>query len=359
VTDTNGAPVTNAVVNITMEFGRMLARVLPGPMPVDAQGAFAIPALPQGRQYDISDDITAKGYGTGYKYVPEKDSLTNRYAFPTFVLKSANLILAGKVLDLDGNPVPEASVSFFGQGQREWSQTQSDRHGNFFFDEVCDGEVHLTANAIVEGESLSSGNGTGITARGEDTNIIIQLTSGAGNGKRLRTAGTVFDPAGEPVAYAELHVLNWSPGYVPVRSDPDGKYVIHWRPFPAGAGPVLLARDHTHNLAVISNLDETTTQLDLHLEKAFTLSGTVLDFAGRPIPDAEVEVGMRVETTGQMGALEGTGTGTNGAFSFYCLPQKGIFNLTIKAKGYDPEFNSRIKFTNGPADELHLPPFQL
>jgi hypothetical protein len=64
---------------------------------------------------------------------------------------------------------------------------------------------------------------------------------------------------------------------------------------------VLLARDYTHKLAVISNLDETATQLDLHLEKAFTLSGTVLDADGRPIPDAEVELGMRVETVGQLG----------------------------------------------------------
>jgi protocatechuate 3,4-dioxygenase beta subunit len=342
-----------------MEYGRMMPRVLPNPMQVDARGAFSISTLPQGREYGISDSVTAKGYGTGYGYVPEKDSHTNRYEFPTFVLKRANLILAGKVLDLDGNFLPGASVDFYGQGQRQWSQTQSDRHGNFSFDEVCDGEVHLTASAIVQGETLSGGNGTGITARGGDTNIIIQLTSGAGNGKRLRTTGMVFDPAGKPVADADLHVFRWSPGYVPVRSDPDGKYVIHWQPFPPGVGHVLLARDYTHNLAVISNLDETATQLDLHLEKAFVLSGTVLDVDGRPIPNAGVELGMRVETVGEMGALEGTGTQTNGAFSFYCLPQKGFFDLTIKAKGYAPDSKSGIKFTNGPTDELHLPAFQL
>jgi protocatechuate 3,4-dioxygenase beta subunit len=359
VTDTNGAPITNAVVNIGIEYGRMSPGVLPSPMRVDARGAFAIPALPQGRPYGVPADINAKGFGTGYGYVPEKDTHTNRYEFPTFVLKRANLILAGKVLDLDGNPLPGASVGFGGQGQRQWSQTQSDRHGNFVFDEVCDGEVQFSASATVEGETLSGGNITRITARGGDTNIIIQLTSGAGNGKRLRTTGTVFDPAGKPVADADLHVFRWSPGYVPVRSDPDGKYVIHWQPVPPGAGHVLLARDYTHNLAVISNLDETVTQLDLHLEKAFALSGTVLDVEGRPIPDAGVELGMRVETVGQMGDMEATGTQTNGAFSFYCLPQKGIFNLTIKAKGYDQEFKSDIKFTNELTDELHLPPFQL
>jgi protocatechuate 3,4-dioxygenase beta subunit len=360
LTDTNGAPITNAVVNIGMEYGRMTPKVLPSPMPVDARGTFSIPALPQGRNYGFFDAITAKGFGTGYKSVQEKDTHTNRYEFPTFVLKRANLILAGRVLDLDGNPLPGASVEFGGQGQQQrWSQTRSDLHGDFIFDEVCDGEVQLTADATVEGETLSSGNGTRITARGGDTNIIIQLTSDAGNGKRIRTTGTVFDPAGNPLADVDLNVFRWSPGYVPVESDPDGKYVIHWQPFPPGAGHVLLARDYTHNLAVISNLDETATQLDLHLQKAFVLSGTVLDVDGRPIPDAGVELGMRVETVGQMGALEATGTQTNGAFSFYCLPQKGIFNLTIKAKGYDQEFKSDIKFTNGPSDELHLPPFQL
>jgi protocatechuate 3,4-dioxygenase beta subunit len=358
VTDTKGAPITNAVVNIGMEYGRMTPKVLPSPMHVDARGAFSSPALPQGREYGIYDAITAKGYGTGYGYVPEKDSHTNRYKFPTFILKRANLILAGKVLDLDGNPLPGASVGFGGQGQHQWSQTQSDRHGNFIFDGVCDGEVRFTASAIVEGETFSGGNVTGITARGGDTNIIIQLTSGAGNGKRLRTTGTVFDPAGKPVADVDLQVFRWSPGYVPVRSDPDGKYVIHWQPVPPGAH-VLLAHDYTHNLAVISNLDETATQLDLHLEKAFVLSGAVLDVDGRPIPDAGVELGMRVETAGQMGALVGTGTQTNGSFSFYALPRQGIYNLTIKAKGYNTEYKSGIKFTNELTDELHLPSFRL
>lgn len=359
VTDANGAPITNAVVNIGMGYGGMSPAVLPRPMPVDAHGTFSIPALPQGREYGIFDDITAKGYGTGYKYVPEKDTHTNRYEFPTFVLKRANLIVAGKVLGLDGNPFPGASVDLGGQGQLEWPQTQSDRHGNFVFDGVCDGEVHLTASALVEGETLNSGYGAGITARGGDTNIIIQLTSGAGNGKRIRTTGTVFDPDGKPVADVDLHVLNWSPGYVPVRSDPDGKYVIHWQPSPPGAGHALLARDYTHKLAVITNLDESATQLDLHLEKAFTLSGTVLDVDGRPIPDAEADLGMRLETVTLMSVVEGTGTQTNGTFSFYCLPLKGTFNVTIKAKGYTPGYKLGIKFTNELTDELHLPPFQL
>jgi protocatechuate 3,4-dioxygenase beta subunit len=359
VTDTTGAPITNAVVNIGMEYGRMGPPVLPSPMTVDARGAFSIPALPQGRRYTISD-ITAKGYGTGYKYIPEKDTHTNRYEISTFILKRANLILAGKVLDLDGNSLPGANVQFDGLGQqRRWPQTQTDRHGNFFFDGVCDGEVHFLANAIVEGETLSVGPGTGIGARGGDTNIIIQLTSGAGNGQRLRTTGTVFDPAGEPVAYVDLNVLSWSPGYVPVRSDPDGKYVIHWQPFPPGAGHALLARDYEHKLAAVTNLNETAPQLDLHLQKAFVLSGTVLDADGRPIPDAGVELGMRLETVTQMSALVGTGTQTNGAFSFYCLPRNGTYNVSIKAKGYAPGFKLGIKFTNELTDELHLPSFQL
>jgi hypothetical protein len=53
---------------------------------VDSQGAFSVPALPQGRDY-VVQDVIAEGYGSGRAFLSAQDSKTNHHEFPVFVLK--------------------------------------------------------------------------------------------------------------------------------------------------------------------------------------------------------------------------------------------------------------------------------
>jgi hypothetical protein len=144
---------------------------MPRPDPTDAQGAFSIPALPQGHYYN-TDVITAPGYGSAGGELREKDSRTNRYVFPTFVLKPANRKLAGQVLGSDGKPVAGAKVEFDGKGQPNSGGEPdeglaTDAQGRFHFDAVCEGPVIVSVNY-----ANSWGN---IAAHGGDTNVVLRV----------------------------------------------------------------------------------------------------------------------------------------------------------------------------------------
>ncbi len=195
VQDAEGAPITNATVDLRMLSSGMFLELLPQPAEVDAKGSFTLPAFPQAGEYFFVNGVTAKGYGAAGAMVEAKDSKTNHYEFPAFVLKRANRKLAGQVLGQDGNPVAGAMVRFYGQGQPPpWSQLiiaapsgtrvnirgqvkplppgihsdiQSDLQGRFSFDPVCEGPVAVYAN-------LNSSQGN-TSAQGGDTNIVIKL----------------------------------------------------------------------------------------------------------------------------------------------------------------------------------------
>jgi hypothetical protein len=180
--DTDGAAVTNATFEPLFVWG-------PGSIPldgfynakshpqkVDVQGRFSIPALLQGLEYlFLPNNILAEGYGSISAHVDADSTHTNHYEFPPFVLKRANLVLAGQVLGPDGKPAVGALVGFSGEGQRIAQSTKSDPAGNFEFKDVAAGPVRVTT-----GQTTSIG-GQGVTVpitvqtKGGDTNIILRL----------------------------------------------------------------------------------------------------------------------------------------------------------------------------------------
>ncbi|HUZ05971.1 MAG TPA: carboxypeptidase-like regulatory domain-containing protein [Candidatus Paceibacterota bacterium] len=126
-------------------------------------------------------DIAAKGYGSDRAVVETKDTQTNRYEFPTFVLLRADRKIAGRVLDEAGKPIAGAEVYFMGKGQpmnsgdkwgqQPWCNTKTDSEGNFSFDNVCNAPLRVYADAH---------NGGGMKyqeAQAGDTNIIIRLSA--------------------------------------------------------------------------------------------------------------------------------------------------------------------------------------
>jgi hypothetical protein len=172
VKNTEGTPVSGAEIGLGFVSARY-APVMRPPFKANVEGQFSIPTLPQGIEYWISG-ITAKGYGSSTATVKVKDTQTNHYEFPAFVLKHADRILAGRVLDNDGKPVSGAEVEFRGDGQPQNSSTKTDNDGKFFTDAVCEGEIRV--RAVFWGPPLMDGGGSaGTPVQAGDTNVVIRI----------------------------------------------------------------------------------------------------------------------------------------------------------------------------------------
>ena len=177
VKNTEGAPIAEAEAQFGFWFGQI--HLLEGrPIKVNQLGQFSMSALPQGRRYQVYVG-SANSYGLEDADIQPADTWTNRYEFPTFVLKRADRKIAGRVLDETGKPFAGVEVSFSGKGQPmnsfdKWSQewlcnTKTDANGNFLFDAICDGPIQVHA------DTYKAGGYTFQSTQAGDTNFIIRL----------------------------------------------------------------------------------------------------------------------------------------------------------------------------------------
>ncbi len=242
--------------------------------------AFSLcPALPQGREYEFWQGITAKGYGMAYARLEAKDSLTNHYEFPAFVLKRADRQLAGQVLGRDGKPVVSATVYLSGPGQLQFRDARTDGQGHFIFNGVCAGEVKLDAHHYSSPDLRNSEQGD-VNAQGGDTNVVVRLgiyASNPGNNLSplLKTTGTVRDANGKAVAGVKVSLfgVQGRGGSMETETGADGHYEFNWQ---ALLNPPrnewVLARDVKSGGVALHQVEKNTMNLDLTLEDGLTLS---------------------------------------------------------------------------------------
>jgi hypothetical protein len=371
VKNIKGVPVKDAVVELRFLSGKAIVLLEPLPIKVNELGSFSVPALPQGREY-FAWGVSAKGYGSASKHVEAKNTQTSTYEFPTFVLKLADRKLAGQVVGGDGKPLAGAHVSFAGQGQPQNSSTKTDSQGNFAFDAVCDGPIKIFAHYQDPFDSsiqMSLNPGGGMEAQAGNTNILIQLRDtsiSAWDVPTLTTTGTVFDPSGRASSGVSLSVWHSANPFKSFWSDGNGKYRVRWQR-PLGIPPdwpsakvrsVLVARDPAHNLVTTQDLDETTTNLDLHLQSGCTLSGSVQDEDGRPLTNAIVSLDFSLNARAELARSQ---VDASGSFSFNSLPHEGEYFLEVKAIGYGSATTTADYATKyaTPSCSFLLPPFKL
>lgn len=162
VEDTTGAPLANAQVGMWLLAGRTYSQLNEQPASTDTNGAFALKGVPAGRKYIVF--ASAKDHGRQQQpFEPEEDG--GSVEVDTFVLKLADQVIAGQVVDEKERPIFGAHVSLSGEGQPEGS-TMTDSKGRFRF-KVCDGLIRIFASGQ-DGYANA-------TAEPGDTNLVVRL----------------------------------------------------------------------------------------------------------------------------------------------------------------------------------------
>ena len=170
VQDAEGIPITNAEVTVRLSDGHYSTSssiLTVTPLEVNKNGIYAMNTLPQGRVYYLYP-VSADGYGAEKQYMKPKETLHGHYVFPAVSLQRADRLLGGQVIGPDGTPVSGALVQFFGTGQPETCQTNTDSSGRFLF-RACQGPVSI--HVYASGGRLHSV----FNATAGDTNIVTQL----------------------------------------------------------------------------------------------------------------------------------------------------------------------------------------
>jgi protocatechuate 3,4-dioxygenase beta subunit len=336
VKDTAGAPVTNATVDLALETIRSSRQTGPPLIKVNAQGAFSLAAMPQGRNYTSYHGVTAKGYGTDDCRLKAEDTKTNHYEFPTFVLKRPDHKLAGQVFGLDGKPFAGANVRFSGEGQLDrWPppDAKTDSQGHFAFDKVCEGRVTVSANSgYIQGD---------VPAQGGDTNIVIRLgvsleTFGQSPSPLRIITGTVRDPSGAPSPAVAISLFPVQGSAIDSESGSAGHYEFNWQANPAlRETNWLLARDLKRGLVALHQVDKSTTNLDLTLQEGLTISTTVQDITGQPITNATAKVTIWADPRrGYLLNPQPMSRNDRGQFLLNALPRGLRYYLHIESPGY-------------------------
>jgi protocatechuate 3,4-dioxygenase beta subunit len=243
----------------------------------------------------------------------------------------ANLKLAGRVLDADDKPVAGVHVMLNGEGQPN-ANVRTDRDGRFCFEHVCEGTASLYAN-----HQNSHGN---ISAEGGDTNVVLQLGlifNNSPDSKPHKLKGTVTDAAGKPIAGAQLAVF---PSYDPhwTKSATDGAFSLNWSLQPwqvqQSITALLVVRDPVHNLATSEELPEETTNLDVKVKPALTVTGLVKSADNAPLAGAQVGVWLRVGNNLDQLDQQLAPADAQGRYEIKCLPPEGRYTVYATAKGH-------------------------
>ena len=256
--------------------------------------------------------------------------------------------ISGTVIDDNGQPIANISVS----ANLVDNPCHSNTSGNGFVSSDNDGHYTLTGLAVgtyyigtsnwtgyveekwADGASVqdcSSADPVNVTTAGEDVQgKDFQLELGA------TISGTVVDDVGQPIANLQIELYDAACGYNwkgSASTDTNGVYTVTGLP----TGTYYI-KNSTWNSAYISewwadgasvqdcnsadpvNINtsgQNVTGKDFQLEVGASISGTVVDDAGQPIPDLQIELYDAACGYNQKGSAF---TDTNGVYTIAGLP---------------------------------------
>ena len=352
----DGKPVTNAWAAPIFGTGNRAIYLTGLNSDPNTPGHFEIPALPLGRRYGVA--VSAPGYGLKSLHNLKISADPGRQELDPVELKPDNLRVAGQVVDADDQPVAGVRVDLDCADESSvWMH--ADHEGRFLFTKVCEGPAQLYAHAR---NSIDGG----ITAEGGETNVVLRLgefdSRDPGDIVR-RLKGTVTDPEGKPVVGARVSVFptgstHWA------RTGTNGTFEFKWSFTPATPGMRLLdSRANlvvlaaARNLAALEEIADNTTNLNVRLKPALTLTGRVEGPDGQALTNAEVGCRLASGDGGHQVIDQLTSTDAKGRFEVKALPARAQYTVFAKAKGHGR--SQREIETDTETNRVELEPFVL
>jgi protocatechuate 3,4-dioxygenase beta subunit len=271
-------------------------------------------------------------------------------------------VVTGEVVTGEGRPVPGAWVSAeevcgpeVGEAWTEvHARAQSDAAGRFALAGLGPGAYKLQVNAPpghVRPAPVPLGPEEGTVRIVAEEMIAARVTVGAG-GRPVPGARVVLNAPDEGAPFTDGRIVRTT----------GGEGVAVFPLLPPGFPAVLVVTPPDDGLLPAEVHDFRLSDARIELARAFTLSGTVLDAAGRPVPDAAVfvralpgapplPVGFsfeRIEGGFVLGAL----TGPDGAFEIRRLVSTTLelFAARVAEDGTE----SRTPVTTAPAGAAGL-----
>lgn len=143
VLDPDGKGIANARILVMLRassWGSTIARDIGQS---NAEGNFEVKAIPLEHKYSIT--ASAEGYGQNRTEINTDDAVDNQLDVGTLTLAVANLSVSGVVVDANDEPVADARISTYGEGQ-PYRNTKTDAEGKFTIEKICAGKIRISAN---------------------------------------------------------------------------------------------------------------------------------------------------------------------------------------------------------------------
>lgn len=158
VIDPNGKGIAGADIGIMLRASTWGSTFTPyRGLKTDAQGRYEVPAIPPDQRYIIN--VSAEGYGQAQAQLDPGEVTGEQVRVGTCTLALANLSISGVVVDAEGEPVSNVSVSCSGglQSGQPDRRTRTDAEGRFVLEGVCAGYVRIQASTRI-GETYVVGS---------------------------------------------------------------------------------------------------------------------------------------------------------------------------------------------------------
>ncbi len=148
--------------------------------------------------------------------------------------------------------------------------------------------------------------------------------------------GAVYDSSGNPAVGVRVVVTPTWGAVDTTKTDANGEYSVNWQSQP-GMRDVkyfVIARDVERNLAAMEAIGTNTTRMVLRLGPGLSVSGTVQDAKGAPLPRANINLNLMAGNMGGMVEYEPIKMDSDGTFTIPALPMGQQYHVYASASGY-------------------------